>query len=286
MVDLKLNGNGSPVVLANTEDAAGLSDAEAMRLLECKDAESVAQLSTWLKTQAKTFAPIVAQAIQEGSSLSPEAAGAVLEAFTWRAPADAETTIRLMNACLDSIADRITDSLRSSKTGAISHEDDSLVGAGVAILTANRRSSQSEAAISCLAEAGPGGAMVLARAFDSVRSSLRLYIVRRLKPADVLELSDNRVASLANSVSKLAEELEPPKDAVAKKFLTELGSLQHMEPAEIGRTDPLEIGESVFHANWGAGVVVASTDESVTVDFGSAGTRTLLRALTTLRRVL
>ncbi len=284
MLNLDLATAGSGAVLAGSTEAAGLEDAVALRLLVAEDAESVARLATWLKVNAKTFAPLVAQAIHEGSSLSAEAAGAVLDAFTWRAPADAETTVTVMNACLVAITDRITESIRKNASDAISDSDDSLVGSAVVILTANRRSSQTEAAICCLAAAGPGGALVLARAFDAVRSALRLYIVRRLNPADVLELGDNVVASLARSVSKLADELESPKKAVATRFLEELGSVQHMETSEVGTTDLLGVGDRVFHASWGAGVVIASGEDSVTIDFGSAGTRTLLRALATLRR--
>jgi len=68
------------------------------------------------------------------------------------------------------------------------------------------------------------------------------------------------------------------------RFVDELGPVHEMEHAEIGTTEKLHVGDSVFHARWGAGAVLESGDESVTIDFGSAGTRTLLRAYTTLRR--
>ncbi len=284
MVDVKIGTTSPASVPSTTSETVELDDTEIKHLLAAHDGESIEQLAAWLKANAKTFAPVVTQALEEQPGLSAEAARAVLDAFTWRAPADGETTLRLMNACLDAIADRITESVRSGVPGAIGEFDDSLVSSAVAILTANRRSSQSEGAICCLAAAGPGGALVLARAFDAVRGALRLYIVRRLKPADVLELGDNVVASLASSVSKLAEELESPKREVATRFLAELGSVQHMEPSEIGVNDPLASGDRVFHASWGAGVVVSTNHESATIDFGSAGTRTLLRSLTTLRR--
>lgn len=264
-------------------ETTGLDDAAVMRLLAADDAESATQLTTWLKAHARGYAPIVIQAMQEESGLSPEAARVVLDAVVWRAPADGETTLRILAGCLDIIARRITRSLGSGAGGAISDRDDTLVGAAVVVLTSNRPARQSETAIDCLAKAGPGGALVLARAFDSVRGGLRLYIVRRLDPADVLELEDNVVASLARSVSRLADELESPKKEIATRFLAELGSVQRMETSEIDMTGPLEPGERLFHASWGIGTVIAANDESVTIDFGSAGTRTLLRAFATLR---
>jgi hypothetical protein len=282
---VKTDASGSAEALAASAESAEIDDAAAMQLLAATDEASIAQLAVWLKTNARTFSPDVLQVIQETSGLSAEAACAVLDALTWRASADAETTIELMNACLEVIAERVTLSVRDVASGTLSELDDSLVSSAVAVLTANRRSSQSEAAICCLAAAGPGGTLILARAFDAVRSTLKLYIVRRLDPADVLLLGDNVVASLAHSVSKLAEELESPKCDVATRFVAELGPIQHMEPAKIGEDEPLGVGDRVFHASWGAGVVVATNDESATIDFGGSGTRTLLRSLATLRRV-
>ncbi|PKQ14262.1 MAG: hypothetical protein CVT68_12785, partial [Actinobacteria bacterium HGW-Actinobacteria-8] len=68
------------------------------------------------------------------------------------------------------------------------------------------------------------------------------------------------------------------------RFLKALGSVEPLESAEIDPTDELAPGQRVFHATWGAGTVVSSDDESVTLDFGNAGQRTLLRAYATLRR--
>ena len=284
MIDVKPAPIGSPVTLVAQTESAGLDDPAVMRLLAATDPAAIAELSAWLKTHVRAFAPVVAQAIREGSALSAEAGAAVLDAFAWRATADAETTTNLMNACLDVIARKITDSVRSGAGGAIGDHDDALVRSAVTILTVNRRSSQSATAIGQLAAAGPGGALVLSRAFDAVRSGLRLCIVQSLHPADVLELGDNVVASLASSVSRLAEELDSPKKNIATRFLEALGPVHHMEPSEIGATEPLAVDDCVFHASWGAGVVIATSDESVTIDFGSAGTRTLLRSLATLRR--
>ena len=283
MVNPRLRKNGPPLVLASSDAAGELDDAAVRALLISEDGAALAQLALWLKTHARTFAPTVSQAIQAGCGLSPQAAAAVLDAMTWRTPADADTTVRLTDACLATIAERLTTSVRTGNAEAISALDDSLARSAMGVLIGNGRSSQSEAAIRCLAEAGPGGALVLARAFDGVRSALKVYVVRQLKPADVLELGDNVVASLARSVSDLADTLESPKKTVATRFLAELGSVGHMQTAEIDVTEPLVAGDRVFHASWGAGIVVAANEESVTIDFGSAGTRTLLRALATLR---
>ena len=247
MIDLKPGTTGSVISLAASTEAAGLDDVAVMRLLTLEDAESVAQLETWLKNHARTFAPVVTRAIQEGPGLSPEAARAVIDALVWRAPTDGETTLRLLEACLDVIAARLTESLGSGAPGAIGDRDDTLVGSAVAVLTSSRPSRHSETAITLLAEAGPGGALVLARAFDAVRSALKVCIVRHLMPADVLELGDNVVASLARSVSRLAEDLESPASDVATRFLADLGSVRRMEPSEIGITEPLEMGDRDDH---------------------------------------
>lgn len=273
-----------PHTLSDNVEVAGLDDASATRLLAAEDPESIAQLATWLKAHARTFAPIVLQAAREERGLSAESAAAVLDAAVWRTPADGDTTLKLIRACLGVIATRITQSLREGPPGVVSDRDDPLVRSAVAVLTSSRPSRHSETAIDCLAQSGPGGAVVLARAFDAVRSGLKVRIVRCLKPVEVLELGDNVVASLALSVSKLAETLEGPEKTDANRLLTELGSVQRMEPSMIDATELLRSGDRVFHASWGAGVVVAATDEKVTIDFGSAGTRTLLRALTSLRR--
>ena len=286
MIDLKPGTSGSAVTLATSPAAAGLDDAAVMCLLAAEDAESVAQLRMWLKAHARTFAPVVTQAIQEGPGLSAQAARAVLDALVWRTPADGDTTLRMLEACLDVIARQITGSLARGAPGALSDSDDALVGSAVALLTSNRPARHSETAIGCLAKAGPGGALVLARAFNAVRSGLKLRIVRRLQPADVLQLDDNVVVSLAHSVARLAEELESPDRNVAIRFLAELGSVQTTGPTEVGMTEPLQMGDRVFHASWGTGTVIADNGESATIDFGSAGTRTLLRALTTLRHAV
>jgi len=286
MVDLKRGTTGSAADFADIAEAADLDDAAVMKLLAAEDDESVAQLATWLKAHSRTFAPLVTQAIEGQSGLSAEAAAAVLDAMAWRAQADEETMLTLMEACMGIIARRLTESLCSGAPGAISDREDALVSSAVAILTANRRARHSERAIGSLSNAGPGGALILARAFDAVRGGLKLYVVRRLKPADVLQLDDNVVASLAHSVSKLTDDLEKPKRDIAIRFLAELGSVEGMQPSMIGSAEPLGIGDCVFHASWGAGTVIAANDESVTIDFGSAGTRTLLRALATLRRAM
>ena len=283
MLHTKPVTTGSAGGLSAGAETGDLDDAAVMHLLAADDSESIAQLAAWLKAHARTYAPIVIQATQEESGLSPEAARAVLDALVWRTPADGETTLRVLEGCLDVIARQITRSLDQGGRGAVSGRDDALVGSAVAVLTSNRPARHSETAIDRLAQGGPGGALVLARAFDAVRGGLRLYIVRRLDPADVLELDDNVVASLSHSVARLAAELESPKKDVAARFLAGLGPVQRMEASEIDTTATLEPGERVFHASWGVGIVVASNDESTTIDFGSAGTRTLLRAFATLR---
>lgn len=286
MVDLKRGTTGSAVAIAAGAEAHVLDDGTVMRLLAAEDAESVARLAAWLKANARAFAPLVMRAHQEERGLSPEAACAVLGALGWRAPADGETTLNLLASCLDVIAGQVTKSPAKGESYEISDRDDALVGCAVATLTSNRPARHSETAIVCLADAGPGGALVLARAFNAVRSGLKLRIVRRLKPADVLQLDDNVVVSLAHSVSRLAEGLEGSEKDVASRFLAELGSVQRMEPSEIGIAEQLERGDHVFHASWGAGTVVTADDASATIDFGSAGTRTLLRSLATLRRAV
>jgi len=255
-------------------------------LLIAEDAESIELLAAWLKSNAKTFAPVVLQAIDEQPELSPEAASAVLDALSWHSQTEEDTTLKLMESCLDAITRHITRSLDENAPGPLNDRDDRLMSSAVAALTADRRSRHSETAVRCLADTGPGGALVLARAFDAVRGGLKLYIVRHLDPADVLELEDNVVVSLSHSLKKFAEELEDPKKRVVTKFLTELGPIERMERSEIGSHELLRVGDSVFHARWGTGTVTAANEESATIDFGSAGTRTLLRAFTTLRHAV
>ncbi len=278
----------TPAVPADTEPEE-LDGAAIRLLLRAQDPASMDELAQWIKAHAKTWGPLVAEAAHEDEALSAEASCVVLSTLAKRSPADEETTLGLMEVCLVIIADRITESrmLSTAKRGrgtrAIREPDDSLVGAAVGIVTANRRSKLSERAISCLADSGMGGALVLARAFDAVRTTSKVYIVRRLKPAEVLGLGDNVVASLAASVAKLAEELEGKELKAANRFLEELGSVSPLESSEIDPTETLEVGCHVFHATWGAGTVIVSDTESVTVDFGSAGERTLLRAYAKLR---
>jgi hypothetical protein len=274
-------------------DSSPAPDPAAIRrLLEADDAASLEELSAWLQANPKTWVATVAAVADtaEGErGFSAEAACEVLQALTQRTPADEETTLRLVRACLTPIAARITDSLGRRGSGkssdiVVSEHDDALVGMAVRIVTSSRRSKLSRGAVTCLAEAGAGGALVLARAFDAVRSGTKLQIVRSLKSEDVLKLGDNAVASLAESIVKLAEELVGAEQRDAKRFLAELGPVEPMQSAEIGPTDPLVEGQRVFHATWGAGVVVAVDDERIRVDFGSAGSRLLLRAHATLRR--
>jgi len=281
MVDLRAGNTGSAAI--DAADIAELDDAAVVRLLAASDPESVATLEAWLKVNAKTYAPVVELATQREGGLSAEAACAVLDALLRRTTADEETTLRLVTQCLDIIAGRITESLKSGPPSVNGGQDDPLVSQAVAVVTSNRRSRHSETAIACLAQAGPGGALVLARAFDAVRDTSQLYIVRRLQPEDVLVLGDNVVASLAHSVEQLAETLEGRKRTVVLEFLAELGPVHGLESSEIGVDEPLEPGTQVFHARWGAGIVLSANEESATIDFSGAGTRTLLRALTTLR---
>ncbi|MBI5232425.1 MAG: hypothetical protein HY876_09710, partial [Coriobacteriales bacterium] len=275
---------GPNVTLATSPAAAGLDDAAVRSLLRAEDADSIAQLSEWLKGHAKAIAGIATEAIQEENGLSPQAARAVLDAIGRRGPSSGETTLLLLNACLDVIAQRTSDSLASGGPCSLSDGDDALVGSAVALLTSSRPAKHSETAISRLAQAGPGGALILARAFDAVRGALKLHIVRHLRPADVLELGGNVVVSLGQSVAKLAEGLQRPERGVADRFLAGLGPVQGSEPSEVGANDPLEVGDRIFHASWGTGVVTTANDETATIDFGGAGTRTLLRAVATLRR--
>lgn len=286
MVDLKRGDSGDTVALAAGSEAAELDDTAVLRLLAADDAESIESLAVWLKANSRTFAPLVMRAAEEGTGPSPEAAAAALDGLAWRAQADETAMLAVMEVCLRAVADRVTESLDTDRPGSLRDADDALVSSAVAVLTADRRSRHSETAIRCLSEAGTGGALILARAFDAVRGGLRLYIIKRLDPAEVTTLDDNVVASLADSVSKLAEELESPKRETATRFLAALGPVHEMECSEIGTSDTIAVGESVFHARWGAGTVLEANKETATIDFGSAGTRTLLRSLTTLRRTV
>jgi len=262
----------------------GLDDPRVSLLIAAQSAEQLSQLAAWLKAHAKTFTPVVMQAAAGKPGMSPLAASVVLPALSWHSQAEEDLTLQLMDVCLAVICERLTDSVRGGATDAVDTSDDVLVGAAVAVLTADRRSRHSETAVRSLSTGGPGGALILARSFDVVRDGLKLYIVRHLSPADVLELEDNAVASLSHSLSKFAENLEPPKKRPVIRFRDELGPVHEMEHSEIGATEPLHVDDAVFHARWGAGTVIASDDESVTIDFGSAGTRTLLRKYSTLRR--
>jgi len=264
----------------DSEDSAPAVDPGP--LLAADDAESIAQLSEWLKANSKTFVPTVAHA-HLNAKLSPEASGAVLDALSWRVQAEEEATLSLMQSCLEVISRRVSASLAANPSSAISDRDDALVGSAVAALTADRRSRHSEAAVRCLADEGPGGALILARAFDVVRGGLKLYIIRHMDAADVLVLEDNVVACLSNSVATFAEELEGPKKRPVTHFLAALGPVSTLESSEIEPDEVLKVGDSVFHARWGAGTVQSADAESATIDFGSAGTRTLLRAYTKLR---
>jgi len=283
MVDLSAGTKRGTDADPDGVDVAELDDAAVIQLLEARDQESVAVLERWLKANAKTYTPIVTEAAQREGGLSAEAACVVLDALLKRSTTDEETTLNLMTLSLEVIADRISKSLKAGEGDASAAQDDPLVSQAVAVVTSNRRSRHSETAIASLAQAGPGGALVLVRAFDAVRDTLQLYIVRRLQPADVLALGDNVVASLAHSVEKLAEELEGRKQQVVLDFLAALGPTHAMESSEVGADEPLEPGAQVFHARWGAGTVLSANEESVTIDFSGAGTRTLLRALTVLR---
>ena len=283
MVDLKAGKSGAAPLGADSAEIAELDEKAVAKLLAADDPESIALLAGWLKANAKTFSPAVAEADAKKSGLSAEAACVVLDALLGRTTADEEATLKLVELCLQVIADRITASLTSG-AAASTMQDDPLVSEAVAVVTSNRRSRHSETAIACLAQAGPGGALVLARAFDAVRDTSQLYIVRRLQPEDVIVLGDNVVASLAYSVTRLAEDLEGRTRDVVLAFVEALGPVQGMESSEISVDEPLEPGTHVFHARWGAGIVLSANEESATIDFSGAGTRTLLRALTTLRR--
>lgn len=261
-----------------------LDDSAAMELLSVGDAVSVLQLAEWLKAHVRTFSPVVSEALQKHPDLSPEAAGAVLDAMALRAPDSGEVTLRLLTCCLEAIASRLTESLSVAPSHGIDDRDDVLLTSAVATLTCNQPARRSEAAVHCLAEAGPGGARVLARSFDAVRGGLKLRILGSLIPANVLALEDNVIVSLAHSVSAFAEGLEGHDSIVAHRFLAELGPVGDSQNLKIGVTEVIEAGDGVFHASWGSGTVLAADDESVTIDFGGAGTRTLLRALATLRR--
>ncbi len=274
------SGVAEPAPSESTEDDSPLD------LLLAHDEESMSLLALWLKENATTFAPVVIQAAHQKPGLSPEASCAVLDAMFKKAPADDETMMKLMSECLRVITSRITASIDAESAGDDHRHDDPLVGPAVAVVAAGRRSNLSEAAVNCLAKQGLGGALVLVRAFDSVRDTLKLYVVRRLKPAVVWDLGENEVASLANSVSKLAEGLEGKQNAAALKFLAALAPDEHSSSAEINPTDPLETGEYVFHASWGTGNVLKVSDETITIDFGCYGKRTLLRKLATLRHAV
>ncbi len=272
----------TPLDPANTE-VEGFADDAVIDLLASTDDESLALLKIWLKENATTLGPLLERAAGEMPGLSGEASCVVLDALLLKPLADEQATTDLMNTCLHVIAARITESLSPSASGADNRHDDPLVSAAVAVVTSGRRSRSSETVVSCLATAGPGGSLVLARAFDTLRDTLKLYALRRLDPAEVLELGENVATSLRSSVSKLIESLEGKQRTTAVKFLKALTPEDHSESVEIDPTEPLEVGAHVFHATWGVGAVVKSGDGTVKVDFGSAGTRTLLRKFATLR---
>lgn len=265
------------------EQAEELDDATVGRLLGATDEESLASLSEWLEANPRTWPASVARVTLLPVDVSVESSCAVLGALTQRTPTDEETTLQLVTACLTPIALRISESLAEGGTGAV--QDDSLVSVAVGIVTSSRRSKLSKGAIGCLAQTGPGGALVLTRAFDAVRAGSKVQIVQNLDPADVLELSDNAVASLSSSVARLVVDLVGRERDDANRFLAQLGWVEPVESSQIEPSEPLAVGAHVFHATWGAGAVVASDPESVTIDFGSAGQRTLLRAYATLRHV-
>lgn len=263
------------------DETAELDDADVARLLAAADETSIAQLREWLDANSKAFIPVVAQAIRGGAGVSAEAARTLLDGLNRRGPSHAEATLVVLQACLRVISDRINESFTSAEPDG--GEADPFVDSAVLLLTRSRPSGQAEKAIDCLAEAGPGGALVLTRAFDSTRTSLKLHIVRRMDPANVLSLGENVAASLALSVARLAEQVEDADKRAATRFLAALGPVDSPASSEIDADEPLEVGDRLFHASWGAGTLVEYTAESVTVDFGSAGTRTLLRSIARLR---
>jgi hypothetical protein len=271
-----------------------LDDAAVARLLASRTAKSVASLSEWLEANPKTWVATVERLAEEPSRFSAEASCAVLEAMAKKNTIDEMTTLRLVKACLVPITARIQESLDRTAPGSRGRtrvsggngsggQDDPLVRTAVGIVTASRRAKLSKGAIGCLADAGPAGALVLTRAFDAVRGGTKVLIMRSINAPDVLSLGDNEVVSLASSVARFAVELVGQERADANRFLAELGPVETRESAQIDPTEPLALGQLVFHATWGAGTVVASDPSSVTVDFGNAGKRTLLRAYATLR---
>lgn len=276
--DLRRSFACSPLPVTARSEAQALDDDQVVALLSATDPESIAMLALWLKVHARSWVPLVAEGAKVDPGLSAEAACAVLGAYLWRAPVDEETIFGLMETCLDVISSRITASIEAGV------EDDALVDPAVAVLTANRRSKPAETAIARLAESGVGGSLVLARAFDAVRGSLKVCILKHLDPEQVLLLGDNVVASLAASATRLEAELEGPPQRTARRFIEALGPVTSLEEAEIVASDPLPVGASVFHASWGAGTVISVQGDTATIDFGNAGTRTLLRELATLRR--
>ncbi|MDA3935815.1 MAG: hypothetical protein PF636_02970 [Actinomycetota bacterium] len=267
---------------AQTDEEA-LNDAVIIGLLASSDEDSLAELAVWLKENATTLAPLVTRAAAEKPGLSGEASCAVLDALLLKPLADEDVTVRLMGECLRVIAARITASLSEDAPGADNLHDDPLVSSTVAVVTAGRRAHLSETAVSYLAKAGSGGSLVLARSFDTLRDSLKLHVLRRLKPADVWVLGGNVVASLGNSISTLIEGLEGKPLRIAVKFLEGLDPEAHSESSDIDPAEPLAVGAHVFHASWGAGSVVKTGKGTIKVDFGSAGTRTLMRKFATLR---
>lgn len=274
-------------------DSEELDAAALRRMLEAQDEASIEALAEWLAKNAKGWVKPVLEVVDGDCVFSAEASCEILRALSQRTPADQDSALLLVKACLAPITTEVSSSLdragtRGKKRVSSVHgeADDTLVRAAVGIVTANRRSKLSTGTIACLADAGTGGALILSRAFDGVRSGSKVQIIRGLEASDVLQLGDNVVASLASSVTRLLDEVEltgRERDDVSR-FLTALGSVEPLESAEIDPTDELAPGHRVFHATWGAGTVVSSDDESVTLDFGNAGQRTLLRAYATLRR--
>ncbi|GEM_PF-4096678 len=272
------------IIIDSTDaEAEGFVDAAVIGLLAASDEESMELLQVWLKEHATTLAPVVEQAASKESGLSGEASCAVLDALLLKPLADERATSKLMHACLNVIAARITESLSPEASSACDGHDDPLVSSTVAIVTAGRRAHLSEMAVSCLAKSGSGGSLVLVRSFDTVRDSLKLHVLQKMDPTDVWVLGDNAVASLSNSVSKLIESLEGKPRTAAVKFLEALEPEEHASSAEIEPTESLEVGSHVFHATWGVGTVIKTGDGTIKVDFGSAGTRSLLRKFATLR---
>jgi len=267
--------------MATTVETAESGGVTPRELLSADDEESVERLAQWLKSNLRRFTPVLTEAIDSGADVTPLAASAVLRALAWRTSSDTGATVALLKSCLRIVTDEIAASLGNNTAEA--NDGGYLVSAAVSLLMAKRPSRYSESAIDCLASAGPAGALVLARSFDGVRRGLRTRVLLRLDPADVRELDDNVVVSLAHSVSRLTDDLEGRELKKAQAFLAELGPIGPLESSGIDADEPLEPGERVFHASWGSGTLVAITDETVTVDFGSGGTRTLVRTFARLR---